>query len=237
MPTKICKHCNSIIDVNAKTCPFCRRKQSLGVFTILLIIFASIFGVFLTIGLIATIIGIFVSAPDDKSDRTTSISESDKQETITKTTDSKSEELLFKSGDMIASDKMEVTINNIEFTYDVLPDVTSTFYTHYEADDGEVYIHIDADVKNLSKKDLDCDKILTATANYNDGYTYKGQAIVEDKATGFTYASITSIEPLKTQGMRFIINCPEEVKTSEHPLFLTLKLQGTNDVYRYDIRE
>lgn len=237
MPTKICKHCSSIIDTNAKICPFCRRKQNLGVFTILLIIFAPIFGVFLTIGIVATIIGIFISVPDDKSEITTTISKSDMKETITKPTDSRLEELLFNPGDMITSDKMEVTINTIEFTQDVLPDVIDTFYTHYEADDGEVYIHIDADVKNLSKKDLDCDEILTATANYNDGYTYKGQAIVEDKITGFTYASITSIEPLKTQGMRFIINCPEEVEISEYPLFLTIKLQGTNDIYTYDIRQ
>ncbi len=145
-------------------------------------------------------------------------------------------DLTFNIGDTIKTDDMEVTINKIEFSYDVKPDDTNSFYTHYPAEEGNVYIHIDTDVKNLSKQGLECDDILTVIADYNDGYKYDGNPVVEDASLGFTYANITSIDPLKTLGVHFLISCPEEVEESDNPLFLTFKLSGTNDIYKYTIR-
>lgn len=139
-------------------------------------------------------------------------------------------------GDTITTDYAEITINKVELTYDVLPDDTSGFYTHYEADSGNVYLHLDLDVKNLGKQNLGCDEILSATADYNGGYTYTGFAVSEDSNTGFTYANITSIKPLETLGVHFLFKCPQEVEESTNPLFITLEPASTKDSYVLTIR-
>lgn len=97
-----------------------------------------------------------------------------------------------------------------------------------------MYIHIDTDVKNLQKQNLDCDKIMSVTADYNNGFIYKSQTAPEDNSTGFTYANITSIDPLETLGVRFLINCPEEVKASENSLFLNFAVDKKE--YKYTIK-
>lgn len=123
-------------------------------------------------------------------------------------------------GDVITTDKMEITIKKIELTYDVLPDDTSGVYTHYPAESGNVYIHIDTDVKNLQKQDLPCEDIMSVKADYNNGFAYDSMTVPEDSSTGFTYANITSIKPLETLGVRFLIECPQEVDETDNPLIL-----------------
>ena len=139
-------------------------------------------------------------------------------------------------GGVITTDAMVITVNKAELSYDVLPDDTSGFYTHYAADPGNVYIHLDLDVKNLAKQNLPCDEIIKATADYNGGYTYSGQAVPEDGSTRFTYANITSIKPLQTLGVHFLFQCPQEVAESQNPLSITLEPSGTKDSYVLTIR-
>lgn len=139
-------------------------------------------------------------------------------------------------GETIITDYAEITINKAELSYDVLPDDTSGFYTHYEADPGNVYIHLDLDVKNLGKQNLGCDDILSATADYNGGYTYSGFAVPEDSSTGFTYANITSINPLETLGVHYLFVCPQEVEESTNPLFITIEPATSGDSYILTIR-
>lgn len=57
-------------------------------------------------------------------------------------------------------------------------------------------------------------------ADYNNGYTYDSFTVVDDPTTGFTYSNISTIDPLETKGMRFLIDCPKEVEESQNPLFL-----------------
>jgi len=139
-----------------------------------------------------------------------------------------------KKGDTIKTDRMEITIKKIELTYDVLPDVTDGFYTHYPADSGHVYIHIDTDVKNIQKQKLNCDDIMLVEADYNNGFTYNSFAVPESTSTGFTYANITSIDPLQTLGVRFLIDCPQEVEETDNPLVLILTVDKKK--YKYTIR-
>lgn len=137
-------------------------------------------------------------------------------------------------GSTINGKSADITINKIEFSYDVLPDKTDGVYTHYAAESGKVYINIDADVKNTQKQDLACDKVMTVEADYNGGYKYKSQPIVEDSSLGFTYANITSITPLENKGMRFLVSCPQEVEQSTNPLILTFNVDG--EKYQYKMR-
>ena len=131
-----------------------------------------------------------------------------------------------KPGDMIVTDYIEIKINSVELTYDVVPDDTSGFYTHYPADTGNVYIAVDASVTNKAKQNLECDKIGKIIADYNNGYTYSGFIVVKDSNTGFTYANITDIDPLETKSIKWLIECPEEVETSSNPLFLEFTING-----------
>ncbi len=139
-------------------------------------------------------------------------------------------------GETISNDYMEITINKAELAYDVLPDNTSGYYTHYEADQGNVYLHIDVDVKNIGKQNLSCDEILKATADYNGGYTYSCFAVPEDSRLGFTYANITSIQPLETLGVHYLFKCPQEVEESSNPLFVTIEPSSSKDNYILTIR-
>ena len=135
-------------------------------------------------------------------------------------------------GQVLNTSKCDIVVKKIEFSYDVLPDNTSGFYTHYEADSGKVYMHIDTDVKNTQKQNLPCDEILTATADYNNVYSYAGFSVVEEANLGFTYASISKIHPLETKGIRFLIECPDEVATSSNVLEVKLVIDGEAYYYR-----
>ncbi len=139
-------------------------------------------------------------------------------------------------GETISNEYVEITINKVELVYDVLPDDVSGFYSHYEADQGNVYLHIDADVKNMGKQNLACDEILKATADYNNGYTYSGFPVAEDSNTGFTYANITSINPLETLGVHYLFKCPQEVEESSNPLFIIIEPSLSKDSYILTVR-
>lgn len=138
-------------------------------------------------------------------------------------------------GETVTTENFEFTLNKVELSYDILPDDTSGFYTHYPAESGQVYIHLDADIKNTQKQNLYCDEIYEVVADYNNGYTYNGHPIVDDATTGFTYANITGIDPLQTLGVHYLIECPEEVETSQNPLFITITMNDDSE-YRYVIR-
>lgn len=134
-------------------------------------------------------------------------------------------------GDVITTDSAEITIKNIEFSYDVLPDDTSSYYTHYAAESGKVYVHVDTDIKNIQKQNLSVDDIANVTVDYDDGYEYNAYATPEDSSLGFTYANITSIKPLDSLGVRYLANCPEEVATSGKPVKVYFDINGDTYVY------
>lgn len=137
-------------------------------------------------------------------------------------------------GDTIASDRVEITIRTIELSYEVYPRDTSGRYRYYPAESGKVYIHIDTDVKNIQKQNIVCDEIMNVTADYDDGYTYDSFAAPNDGDRGFTYGNITSITPLETLGVSFLIECPQEVEEMDHPLFLIFEVDGLK--FRHSIR-
>lgn len=141
---------------------------------------------------------------------------------------------VINAGSKILNESMEVIINKVELTYDVLPDKTSGYYTHYPAGKGEVYISVDANIKNLRKQALPCDEIMLVEADYNSGYRYKAMPVVKDGRGDFTYANITAINPLETKGMKFLIKCPEEIETTKNPLFLLFDIE--KEKYKYIIR-
>ena len=138
-------------------------------------------------------------------------------------------------GQTVTNNMYEFTLNKVQFSYDVMPDNPPSYYSHYEAKPGQVYIYVNASVKNLQKQGLPCDEVYSVTADYNGGYTYSGFNIITDTDGNFTYASINSIDPLQTLGVHCLIDCPEEVETSTNPLFLTITMKDGSK-YKYTIR-
>lgn len=142
-------------------------------------------------------------------------------------------------GETISTESAEILINNVELTNEVWPDETDetdeeyTFY--YPAESGKVYINVDVDVKNMQKRDLECDNIMNVKASYNDGYRYNAKPVlVEDSTTGLNDSYTMSIAPLETKGMRYLISYPKEVEESQNSLVLTFELDG--EKYSYAIR-
>lgn len=126
-----------------------------------------------------------------------------------------------ESGSTIKTNTKEIKIKKVEFADKVEPDVPDMYYTSYTSKEGKVIIHIKADVKNLGKNSVQCDKLFSVDADYNNGYTYKGYVVVESGKGDFKDAIISDIDPLDTKSLRILINCPIEVKENkEAPLFL-----------------
>ena len=133
---------------------------------------------------------------------------------------------------VVSTEDYEFTLNRVEFSYKVEPDNPPSWYTYYDAPENEVYIYVNASVKNKMKQSVKCDEVYSVTVDYNGGYTYKGFNIANDTDGDFTYANITSVEPLQTLGVHCLIACPEEVETSEHPVLLKFTLKdGTKFEY------
>ena len=138
-------------------------------------------------------------------------------------------------GETVTTDDFEFTLNKVKLSYNVEPDNPPSYYSYYAAEDGQVYIYINASVKNLSKHDIQCDDIYSVTADYDNGYTYQGFNIITDTDGDFTYANINVINPLQTLGVHCLVDCPEEIETSEKPLFITVKFRDGSE-YLYNIR-
>lgn len=157
------------------------------------------------------------------------VSESDK-ETIEKTTDRTTPTISI--GQTVKTDEFEFTLNSVELSYNVKPDNPPSVYSYYTATSGQVYIYLNATVKNLLDYDVGCDCIYSVKANYNNGYEYTGFNIITDYDGDFSYSNINSITPLQTMGVHCLIDCPKEVETSDNPLSLTIKMRdGTEFLY------
>lgn len=138
-------------------------------------------------------------------------------------------------GETISCDAFDFTINNVELTYELKPRNTSRVYTSYAAEDGKVYIHIDGEYLNKSKKDICIRDLPMPSADYNDGYCYDGFVVVDDGDNDFDWVSSYVVaEPLTTCHYHGLIECPVIVDETGDPLFVTLNINGTT--YRYDIR-
>lgn len=162
----------------------------------------------------------------------TTVVSSDADNNATQKTDTIQE---IKLGQTVSTENYDFTLNKVKLSYRVEPDYKPSYYHYYDAPDGEIYVYVNASVKNKKKTSVECDTIYTATVDYNNGYTYDGFHIADDDDGDFTYANITDIDPLQTLGVHCLISCPDEVETSDAPLYVTIKIRG-GETYKYIIR-
>lgn len=140
-----------------------------------------------------------------------------------------------KIGDKVKTDDYEFKLEKVETTYQVDPDTKTSYYHYYTAEDDYVYVHVDLTIKNLQKKNMECDEIYSTTVDYDDGYTYTGFNVADDTDGDLTYANITEIAPLESRGVHALVECPEEVESSKKPIVVYLDFfDGTK--YKYKLR-
>ncbi len=156
-------------------------------------------------------------------------------DTITPVSATQKQIPVLRAGQTVSSQFFDFTINSVELSYRVEPKNPPNYYSYYSATNNEIYIYMNATVTNKSKNSLDCDKIYSVTADYDNGYTYKGFNIADDNDGDFTYANITDISPLQTRGVHYLISCPDIINKTSAPLFLTINM-NSGEQYKYIIR-
>lgn len=129
-------------------------------------------------------------------------------------------------------DECEFYLDYTNITDDVMPPKPSSWYSHYEAENGKIYIDICIAYKNLATKDKDADEILNATLIYAGKYQYKGFSMIEEDNRGdFTYSNITNVAPLDLEYLHYLFEVPEIVGTSDDSLKVMMNIAGN----QYDI--
>ncbi len=131
-------------------------------------------------------------------------------------------------------DSYELTVKSSKFGKIIEPPNTSSYYRYYEASDNQQYLEIVFDYKNLTANSLRADKISSIKIKYNDKYEYTGFAVIEDGEGDFTYSNITSIAPLSTGKMHYLIEVPNEVANDTSSIVATITCD--QDSYQLKIR-
>ncbi len=134
------------------------------------------------------------------------------------------------------ADTCEFYVDYTDITDDVMPPQPGDWYSHYEAENGKVYVDICVAYKNLCTKDRAADEIINATLVYGGKYQYNGFSIIEEDSRGdFTYSNITSIAPLSTEYLHYLFEVPAEVENSDGALAILLNIEG--NPYTVIVRE
>lgn len=118
------------------------------------------------------------------------------------------------------ADFAEFTVVKTQFNKVIKPSKPGDFHTYYEAkDEGNTYLAITIKLKSLLAAGKSADDFASLTIKYNDKYEYRTFSTIEEQGgADFTYTSITSIEPLKTETLVFLAEVPKEVETDTGPL-------------------
>lgn len=122
----------------------------------------------------------------------------------------------------------EVSMVSSEFATRVDPPKPAQFFSYYEVKDADkVYVHAVFHVKNLGGQSLRADRVLDLELTYDGKYKYTGFSTMEsDGGSDFTYTNISSIAPLTSRVMHYLIEVPKEVQDSGKSLSYTLTLDN-----------
>ena len=130
----------------------------------------------------------------------------------------------------------EFSLDYVNITKDVLPPQPGSWYSHYEAENGKVYVDVCLAYKNLATTDVNADEIVTGKLIYGEKYKYSGFSMIEEVSrSDFTYSNITSIAPLSTEYIHYLFEVPEEVQNSDHSVEAELVIG--NESYRVTVKD
>ncbi len=126
-------------------------------------------------------------------------------------------------------DICEFKLDYKKITADVLPPKQDSWYSHYEAEKGKMYVDICIAYKNLSDRAVDADEVGGLSLTYADKYQYSGFSIIEEEnRSDFTYSKITSIDPLNTEYIHYLVEIPKEAAESTESLVATLFIESNS---------
>lgn len=138
-------------------------------------------------------------------------------------------------GEVVVTTNSEFNIDYVDITKDVMPPQPASYYSHYEADEGKMYVDICFAYKNTSGNNVGADDVISAKLKYAGKYDYNGFSMIEeDSRSDFTYSNITSIAPLSTEYVHYLFSVPEEVGTSGEAIEITFTIDG--NTYTYTVR-
>ena len=130
----------------------------------------------------------------------------------------------------VSSATAEFYIDYANITKDVVPPKPASFYTHYEAESGKVFVDLCIAYKNKDTSAIRADKVISATLTYDNAYEYTGFSTIEKNSrSSFTYTNITNIAPLSTEYIHYLFSVPEEVKSNNK----SVKIEFTIDDVKY----
>lgn len=135
--------------------------------------------------------------------------------------------------EIVVTKNSEFSIDYSEVTRDVIPPNPGRVYSHYEADDGEVFVDVCFAYKNTRSNKIGADDVISAKLKYAGKYTYTGATMIEeDSRSNFTYSNITSIAPLSTEYIHYLFAVPEELRASNEPIEITFTIDGNTYTYK-----
>lgn len=141
-----------------------------------------------------------------------------------------SDSMEIKSGDVIVADRCNIVIKDVEFFDRTPPDRNDLFDTYHIPDRDRSYLCLSADVTNTAKQKLPYDQIGTVMIDCSRGCRYRS-FVVRKGTLGRFSRDNRGIDPLSTQEIQFLIECPREVIETQHPLKLILMIEGRELIY------
>lgn len=157
---------------------------------------------------------------------TEKITSDEGKNSVDENTSWKNYEPLTLDNTIVEKDYAEMTVKKAEFTTTVKPSKASKYYSYYEVkDSNKVYAHIMIAFKNLKSTGANADEMARVELLFDNKYTYTGfSAIEEDGGSDLTYSSISTIDPLDTGIIHYLIEVPKEIQTSGKPVVFTIAL-------------
>ena len=133
------------------------------------------------------------------------------------------------AGDVITTDKWEVTYVGADITNEVLPSDTSGYsYMSYEANAGTKLVNLIFDVKCLSSDaGALSDALNGGKITYGDKYNFDTTEVYYDMGQRVRLANRLAVDPLQTLRVYYMIcNLPEDADTAADPVVADINVAG-----------
>jgi len=137
---------------------------------------------------------------------------------------------------LVKEDYAELTLKSTSFEKKVTPPKASGYYTYYEVKNNDkVYVHVSIAFKNLMTIGKSADEALSVRLIYDNKYEYSGFSFVEDNGgADFTYSNITTISPLTSKNLHYLVEVPAEVQNGTGEVAIIVNVNG--EKYKYQVR-
>ncbi len=137
-------------------------------------------------------------------------------------------------GEVVAiKDVCEFFVEYGDITNDVIPPSPASYYSHYEADDGKVYVDVSFFYKSWKKKSIEAKNTISAKLKYAGKYEYDGFTTVEKEKRGdFTYSNLESFKPLIPNYIHYLFEVPSEIEESNDSVEVEFKIGGNSYLYK-----